>query len=93
MLTIRYIRKAIFSSKHKIHSNTKQIYCDHDLHTRCSATSRTPMLTPNNPWNESVTINISGCDSGKVRIGLNSLCYTEDHKTNLVSISQLNVSF
>ena len=50
------------------------------------------MLTPNNPWNESVTINISGCDSGKMRIGIKSLRNTEDHKAKLVSISQLDVS-
>lgn len=56
------------------------------LQFRCSATSRTPMLSPGTPWNETVTLNISSCDSGRLGIDIRSPDYPKDPRAELVTI-------
>lgn len=53
---------------------------------RCSATSRTPMLSPDTPWNDTATLNISSCDIGRLGIYIRSPDYPKDPRAELVSI-------
>ncbi|XP_052700465.1 uncharacterized protein LOC128177683 [Crassostrea angulata] len=62
------------------------ISVNHDDHIfqRCSATSRTPMLSPGTPWNDTATLNISSCDIGRLGIYIRSPDYPKDPKAELM---------
>nr|XP_011425704.2 uncharacterized protein LOC105327098 isoform X1 [Crassostrea gigas] len=56
---------------------------------RCSATIRTPMMTPGIPFNKSQEMNISNCDHGKLKFNVRHPKYPPDPKV----ASVVDVSF